>query len=123
MEKALRRNDVDKDNTFIVEQAEKGIENFFKVFIEEGRPELAGGLWMSQLEYVDGVDVVLLHHNLEQDFLLVQKELNCFVPLTQTRNYMGSEKKKLEMYTPEYKRLVDKYFEEEIEKFKFTLPS
>jgi hypothetical protein len=123
MEKAIKRNAVDEANTFIVKQAEKGVENFFKVFIEDGRSELAGGLWMSQLEYVDGVDYVLMHHNLIEDFKVVQTELNCFTPLTQNRNYMGSEKAKLNLYTPQYIKLVDKYFGEEIERFKFIVPS
>lgn len=123
MEKALRRNDIDKDNTFIYECAEQGIEYFFEQFIDEKRPELAGGLWMSQLEYIEGVDNVLLHHNLDKDFEIVQKKLNCFVPLTQNRNYMGTEKKKIELYTDRYVKLVKKYFEEEIDYFKFKVPS
>jgi hypothetical protein len=122
MEKASRRGEIDTTNTTIVREAEKGIENFFKVFIEEGRTELAGGLWMSQLTYSSGVDYILRHENLQEDFKIVQDKLECHNPLTQNRNFMNSDSKKIQNYSESYFKLIELYFQEELDYFKFKRP-
>lgn len=122
MEKGIRNGIPDIGNTFVVETAEKGIVHFYKTFIEDGRKELHDGLWLNQLAYVQGVDTILLHNKLKDDFHIVQEKLNCYEPLTQNRNYMATETEKTNLYNTEYFELIEKHFGEEIEHFKFSRP-
>lgn len=126
MEKGIKNNTIDEDNTFITKIAEEGIIKFLNTFIDEKRNELAGRVLprlISQLEYSNGVDYILRHDNLINDFKIVQEKLNCFIPLTQKRNYMGTEELKLKYYTPEFFKIIEKYYGEEIEYFKFSRPA
>jgi hypothetical protein len=122
MEKAIKRGEVDQQNTFVVEQAEKGIIPFYKSFLDESRPELNEGLLISQLEYSNGVNYILDHNTLDQDLKIVQEKLNVNAPLTQMQNYMATEDKKKQYYTPEFLSLIEKHYGEEIEKFKYSHP-
>lgn len=118
MEKGIRNNNPDMLNTFIVNQAEKGIVNFYEVFLGDNRrSELHENLVLSQLNYIKGVDYVIHYETLNNDFITVQEKLNCYISLTQERNMIGVDKRNF--YSSDFINHVKKHYEEELETFRY----
>lgn len=71
-----------------------------------------------QTDFIDGVDIILQYESLEQNFVQVQKLVNCYIPLTQQ---IHSYKNKTVMeYSTEYKKCIQKHFQKDLELFNYV---
>lgn len=121
MEKAIKRGEKDEGNEFVYNKTQLGLIPFLDFFLQNKTDNnFLMLLRTNQVEYAKGVDYILRHENLNEDFKIVQEKVNCYIPLTQDRNFMGIDK--TPFYTNEYFKFVEKHFEEELEQFKYTRP-
>lgn len=68
--------------------------------------------------WLDGVDIVLNHENLKEEFKVIQEKLNCFEPLPTHAHKMDYDPK--DFYSTEYKKLIQKLYDEELERYKYS---
>lgn len=121
MEKAITRGGRDEKNEFVYNKTLLGIIPFLDFYLHETTPDdFLITVRTNQVQYSNGVDHILRYENLTEDFKIVQEKVNCFIPLTQTRNHMGIDKSSF--YTPEFIKFVEKNFGEELEEFKYLPP-
>lgn len=120
-EKAIKRGERDEGNEFVYNKTQLGIIPFLDFFLKDRvDDDFLKTLRVNQAQYAKGVDYILRHENLNEDFKIVQEKVNCFIPLTQDRNFMGIDK--TPYYTPEFFKFVEDNFGEELEEFKYTRP-
>jgi hypothetical protein len=109
-------NEVNLQRALALKEAhDRGMIPFFETYKELNWTTL------SQLHFIKNVDHILKYERLNDDFMLIQKKLNCFAPLNKTTHVQPKYSKK-QFYTLEFKEYVMKNFEEELDFFHYSLP-
>lgn len=112
LHKSYRRNVDPTEYIQIQEAHKKGIIPFMH-FMKVRKPMLME----SQITWIKGVDIVLRLENLNNDFKQIQDKLGVHTPLIKEVHKLDYVAK--DYYSSEFKRVVDYYFEDEIEYFKY----
>jgi hypothetical protein len=73
----------------------------------------------NQLRYIQDVDLILTHENLQADFIKVQELTKCYAPLTQ-RVHTYKEKTVIDM-SSDYVSCIKRHFAEELDFFQYTV--
>jgi hypothetical protein len=100
--------------------ANQGIVAFFDYFKNSSNP-YHYPLFESQVSYSRGVDHLLRFEYLEDDFSIIQDLLGCHAPLDQRKNVRGGDKS--QYFTKDFIKMVEKYYGDELEEFKFQIPN
>ena len=120
--KALKRgtfNPADHDSLVHV-LGNHGIVEFFEYFCNSEN-DYYFPIFESQVKYTKGVDFKLKFENLHEEIKKIQDLVNCYEPITSQRNVRQQDKSRY--YTPEFFRLVEKYYGDELEEFKYLPPT
>lgn len=91
---------------------DKGIEYFV-----EYSQENASIISIPQTRWIQGVDHVFQHDNLNHDFKKIQKDVNCSIPLEKTHHVLKYNRQ--DYLNKKFIKVVEKYYENEIQYFNF----
>jgi len=72
----------------------------------------------TQKYYLEGVDCVLRLENIQEDFKIIQNQVNCYTPLKHLNKSEHDNYKKY--YNKTVKEIVDDYFAEDIETYQYV---
>ena len=107
-------------STQIVNNHAKGIDYFIEWYANNVED------FHNQMEYVEGVDIILEYENLEEDFKQIQKLTGISDPLPRTKSakfvdtHAAHQEKLNSFITDSYIKTIDRLFPEEIEYFGYT---
>lgn len=95
-----------------LEETDKGISSWLE-YAHENHPILTAPL----KHWIEGIDFILNQEKLNEEFKIIQEKLNCFEPLEKKYHRMDYDPK--EFYSDKFKKVVEKYYSDEIEKYKY----
>ena len=97
----------------VLEKHSKGIEYFVQWMIERNHVNV-----VSQLDWINGVDLILQQENLKSDFVQIQQKLNCYHILPESIHKLNYNPQLF--YTKSYINFINRIYEKEIEYFNYT---
>lgn len=106
----------------ILKHHPKGIAHFTEWYVNEVHD------FHSQLEYIQGVDILLAYENLNKDFKLIQELTGIHAPLPRSKSSRFEEEHKVHqqhlnsLITDDYIQTIDRLFPDEIEYFGYLPP-
>lgn len=111
-EKMIKKNRNVEHWTEQLEWHGKGIEPWFEYLHENNDVE-------TQLDYIQGVDIIIDQENLKKDFSKIQDLTNCYTPLEDIKIKHKTYYNYKNTLTPRLINLIDNYYYKEIELFDY----